>query len=199
MEIIDAQYKGSFPSLELCPEARLPEYAFIGRSNVGKSSLINMICDRKGLAHVSKKPGKTQAINFYLIDDSWYLVDLPGYGYAKTAKKRKALFSQMINDYLLMRPTLQCAFVLVDVNVPPQVRDAEFLDWLGENQVPFVLTYTKTDRLTQFHLGNNLETIRASLLESWNELPQEFITSSIHNIGRKEILDFVAEVNKSVM
>jgi GTP-binding protein len=199
MEITEAKYTGSFPTLELCPEAKLPEYAFIGRSNVGKSSLINLICDRKGLAHVSKKPGKTQAINFYLMDESWYLVDLPGYGYAKTGRKKRSAFSRMISDYILKRPTLQCAFVLIDANVPPQDLDVEFINWLGENQVPFVLVYTKIDRLTKNQLESNLAAIRTTLLESWTELPQEFITSSEHSIGKEEIFKFIKKVNKMAL
>ncbi len=198
MDIITAKYMGSFPQYELCPEAKLPEYAFIGRSNVGKSSLINTICERKGLAHVSKKPGKTQAINFYQMDESWYLVDLPGYGYAKTARKKRKTWGRMISEYLLRRQTLQCAFVLIDANVPPQDLDREFINWLGENRVPFVLTYTKVDKLTKNQLASNLAAIRKSLLEFWSELPQEFITSSEHNIGRDDIIDFISDLNKIV-
>ncbi len=198
MDIKTAIYTGSYPRYDLCPEAKLPEFAFIGRSNVGKSSLINMISGRKGLAHVSKTPGKTQAINFYLMDETWYLVDLPGYGYARTGRKTRAGWSRMIADYLQHRPTLQCAFVLIDVNVPPKSNDKEFTDWLGENGIPFVLVYTKIDRISKTKLGQNLEPIRNTFLESWNELPREFFTSSEKKIGRDEILEFIQEVNASI-
>lgn len=196
MLIKDATFIGSFPGLEICPKPDKPEFAFIGRSNVGKSSLINMLCAQKGLAHVSQKPGKTQTLNFYLINESWHLVDLPGYGYAKTARKNRRAWSRMIADYLLHRESLQCAFVLLDANVPPQELDIEFINWLGENQIPFVLTYTKTDRLKSLQQAANIEAIRQALLESWNELPREFITSALRRTGREEILDFIEKVNE---
>jgi GTP-binding protein len=197
MIIKEAKYEGSFPGIGDCPKPERPEYAFIGRSNVGKSSLINMLCERKDLAHVSKKPGKTQALNFYLINKSWYLVDLPGYGYAKTAQKKRKTWGKMIADYLLERSSLQCAFVLLDANVPPQELDIEFINWLGENQVPFVLVYTKTDKLKSLQQAENIELIRQSLLQSWNELPQEFITSSIRRTGREEVLGLIEKVNRA--
>mgnify|MGYP001351571300 CR=1 FL=1 len=196
MLIKDATFIGSFPGLEICPKPDKPEFAFIGRSNVGKSSLINMLCAQKGLAHVSQKPGKTQTLNFYLINESWHLVDLPGYGYAKTARKNRRAWSRMIADYLLHRESLQCAFVLLDANVPPQELDIEFINWLGENQIPFVLTYTKTDRLKSLQQAASIEAIRQALLESWNELPREFITSALRRTGREEILDFIEKVNE---
>ena len=194
--IKEATFLGSFPGIEACPKPDKPEYAFIGRSNVGKSSLINMLCERKSLAHVSKKPGKTQALNFYLINESWFLVDLPGYGYAITGKKNRKIWSRMIADYLLKRSTLQCAFVLLDANVPPQPLDIEFINWLGENEVPFVLVYTKTDKLKSLQQAANIETIRQALLETWHALPQEIISSSVQRTGRGEILDLINKVNE---
>lgn len=199
MEIKESKYMGSFPSLDLCPAPELPEYAFIGRSNVGKSSLINMLAGKKDLAHISKKPGKTQALNFYLIDNEWYLIDLPGYGYAQRSKSVRKKFGAMITEYLSERPTLQCAFVLIDANVPPQKRDIEFINWLGENLIPFVIAYTKTDRLSSNKSSLQIETIQNALLEDWNELPQQFITSSVRKTGKEEILDFINTVNKAVL
>ena len=195
MEIHHSAYIGSFPSEAKAPRDGLPEYAFIGRSNVGKSSLINMLCDRKEMAHVSKKPGKTQMLNYYLIDKNWYIVDLPGYGYAKISKKKRQEWKRMIDNFLIKRETLQCAFVLIDSNIPPQRIDVEFINWLGEHRVPFVLVYTKTDRLKPEELEVNLEKIREELKKYWNELPQQFITSSLDRGGRQEILDFIESIN----
>ncbi len=197
MDINSTTYIGSFPSLAACPRPDKPEFAFIGRSNVGKSSLINMLCSRKDLAYVSQKPGKTQSLNYYLINEAWYLVDLPGYGYAKTAKKNRQAWSRMMADYLLRRESLQCAFVLIDANVPPQALDIEFIDWLGENEIPFVLAYTKTDKLKNLQQAANVETIRKALLETWEELPREFVTSALRKTGRDEILHFIGEVNSN--
>jgi GTP-binding protein len=196
MEIISAEYSGSYVKLADCPPPKLPEYAFIGRSNVGKSSLINMLTGRKGLAHVSNTPGKTQTINFFLINGDWHLIDLPGYGFAKTNKKIRAGFVPMINEYLLDRESMRCCFVLIDVNVEPKKNDIEFLNFLGENQVPFVIAYTKADRLSNAQLHRSLAVIRAKLLESWETLPQEFITSAEYRTGREEVLDFIHQVNK---
>jgi GTP-binding protein len=197
LEILSATYMGSFPTLAKCPEARLPEFAFIGRSNVGKSSLINMLCGKKKLAHVSKKPGKTQAINFYLINENWSLVDLPGYGYAVRSKSERKSFGDMITDYLLHRQTLQCAFVLIDSNVPPQDSDLKFINWMGENEVPFVIGFTKSDKLKTQKQRTNIGIIQNALKEHWNELPQQFITSSVYSHGKKEILTFIDDVNKA--
>ncbi len=197
MEITSAEYNGSFAKLADCPPPKLPEYAFIGRSNVGKSSLINMLTGRKALAHVSNTPGKTQTINYFLINEDWFLVDLPGYGYAKTNKKVRAGFVPMINDYLLGRETMVCCFVLIDVNVEPKKNDIEFINFLGENQVPFVIAYTKTDRLSKAQLHRSLEAIRPVLFESWETHPQEFITSAEHRTGREEVLDFIHQVNRN--
>ena len=188
---------GSFPTLDKCPEPRLPEFAFIGRSNVGKSSLINMLCVKKNLAHISKKPGKTQAINFYLINENWSLVDLPGYGYAVRSKGERKSFGEMITGYLDRRPTLQCAFVLLDSNVPPQKTDLEFLDWMGKKEIPFVIVFTKADRIKTQKEKANIGIIQKALKKHWNELPQQFITSAVQRQGREEILDFIDEVNKA--
>lgn len=191
MEIVTAEFKGSFPNFAQGPKEEAPEFAFIGRSNVGKSSLINMLCGKKELAHTSQKPGKTQLLNYYLINQKWFIVDLPGYGYAKISKGKRKEWQKMIQDYLVRRPTLCCAFVLVDSNIPPQTVDVDFINWLGEMHVPFVLVYTKTDRLKPQELEANLEAIQNKLLEYWNELPQQFSTASNKGIGKEEILEFI--------
>jgi GTP-binding protein len=196
LQIQEATYVGSYPDIGDCPKPNKPEYAFIGRSNVGKSSLINMLSGKKDLAHVSKKPGKTQMINFFLVNGEWYLVDLPGYGYAQRAKSMRKSWGKMITDYLQQRPTLQCAFVLIDANVPPQPLDLEFINWLGEEQIPFVLAFTKTDKLGKRQLEENLAAFRAAMRENWNELPQEFVTSSSRKSGKDEILSFIQSVNQ---
>ncbi|MEM9990928.1 MAG: ribosome biogenesis GTP-binding protein YihA/YsxC [Bacteroidota bacterium] len=191
-----AKYKGSYPSIEICPKADRPEYAFIGRSNVGKSSLTNMICDKRNMAHTSKKPGKTQMINYFDIDDKWYLVDLPGYGYAKISKKQRLKWRRMIETYLKGRESLCCIFLLVDSNVPPQNIDIEFMNWLGQNHIPFVIVYTKTDRLKPEELEANLTAIRKKLLDYWEALPEQFLTSSNERTGRENILQFIASINQ---
>jgi GTP-binding protein len=198
MEITTAEYKGTYIKVEDCPPTKLPEYAFIGRSNVGKSSLINMLTARKGLAHVSNTPGKTQTINFFNINEAWHLVDLPGYGFAKTPKKIRAGFGPMIENFLLKREPLICTFVLIDSNIEPRKNDLEFLGFLGENQVPFVIAYTKCDRLSKAQLDRRLTAFRNALLETWENLPQEFITSSQYSNGRDEILNFIHETNKNI-
>lgn len=198
MEILTADYTGSFIKVEDCPSTKLPEYAFIGRSNVGKSSLINMLTGRKGLAHVSNTPGKTQTINYFKINETWHLVDLPGYGYAKAGKKIREGFGPMIENYLLQREAMVCCFVLIDSNIEPRKNDLDFLNFLGENQVPFAIAYTKTDRLSKAQLERKLTAFRAALLESWETLPQEFITSAEYRTGREEVLDFIHQVNQSV-
>ncbi len=194
----EVKYVGSYPSISSCPKDKKPEYAFIGRSNVGKSSLINMLTGRNGLARISKKPGKTQMINYFLVERAWYLVDLPGYGYAKISKKKRREWEIMIEGYLQHRRTLACAFVLLDANIPAQQIDIDFLNWLGDKQVPFAIVYTKTDRLKPAEVQPNIDRIRATLLEQWEALPQEFITSSVKKEGQKEILDFVREINKEI-
>ncbi len=196
--IQEVEYIGSYPSEKQCPQANKPEYAFIGRSNVGKSSLINMLTGRKDLARVSKKPGKTQYLNYYLVNKSWYIVDLPGYGYAHISKKKRQEWEKMIEGFLIKRATLQCAVVLVDSNIPPQKIDVEFMNWLGKMQIPFVICYTKTDRVKPHKLEENLQAIRNELLKYWNELPQQFVTSSNNGIGRAEILSFIKAVNSGI-
>ncbi|MCP9235408.1 ribosome biogenesis GTP-binding protein YihA/YsxC [Lewinella sp. JB7] len=172
------------------PRDGKPEFAFIGRSNVGKSSLINMLAQRKELAHTSGKPGKTQLINYYLINESWYLTDLPGYGYAKQSKKTRSKWENRTETYFLQRQTLVCAFVLVDSNVPPQTIDLEFINWLGEHGVPFVIAFTKTDR-KQSRDGGSVADFKKALEESWEELPPIFLTSATKETGRDDILEFI--------
>jgi len=199
VEINKAEYIGSFLQESKCPTDKRAEYAFIGRSNVGKSSLINLLCGRKELARISKKPGKTQLLNFFLINETWYLVDLPGFGYAKISKKKRFEWEDMIAHYLKKRKNLQCAFVLVDANVPPQQIDIEFINWLGKMQIPFVLAYTKTDKLTINKLNQNIQVIEKELHKYWNELPQRFITSAKEGIGKEEILALIDAVNRQFL
>lgn len=197
MQIKSVEFIGSFPSVDKCPKVNRPEYAFIGRSNVGKSSLINMLCERKGLAKTSNTPGKTQLINYFLVNDAWYLVDLPGYGYAQISKKKRVEWKKMINGYFLERLNMQCAFILLDGKIPPQKIDMEFINWMGEMQVPFVLVYTKTDKLKSHEVPESIAKIQKEILKSWDSLPQEFITSSVQKTGRDEILKFIKKVNKN--
>ena len=195
MRIDQVEFRGSFPDVALCPKDDRPEYAFIGRSNVGKSSLINLLVGRKEIAHTSKKPGKTQLINYFLVNHQWYLVDLPGYGYAKISKTKRKSWEKMIEGYMQKRKSLQCAMVLIDINVPPQKIDIEFINNLGLMRLPFALVYTKIDRLKPAEFEANLETFRQEIYKHWNALPQEFFTSSRNGDGRDEILDFVAGIN----
>ncbi|MCB0566933.1 MAG: YihA family ribosome biogenesis GTP-binding protein [Phaeodactylibacter sp.] len=195
MDIKHTAFAGSYPSEPQCPTDGKPEYAFIGRSNVGKSSLVNMLTGRKNIAHISRTPGKTQLINYYLVNGEWYLVDLPGYGYARISKSKRREWRRMIEGYLQKRQTLQCAFILLDANVPPQQIDIDFINWLGKAAIPFVIVYTKTDRLKPEELEANVREIQQALLEHWNELPQQFITSAVKNEGQEGILQFISEVN----
>lgn len=199
MEIQTADFKGSFVSEGQCPRDEKPEYAFIGRSNVGKSSLINMLLQKKELAHTSGKPGKTQTLNYYLINGSWYVVDLPGYGFARISKAKRKEWERMTQGYLSKRQTLQCSFLLIDANIPPQAPDIELINWFGEMRLPFVICYTKTDRMKEEPRQKNIETIQSALLEYWDELPQQFITSAERGWGRNEMLNFIEEVNKKGM
>ncbi len=194
MDIHAAEYEGSFPNHRVCPEGALPEFAFIGRSNVGKSSLINMLCRRIELARTSKKPGKTQMLNFYRIDRQWRLVDLPGYGYAVVSKTQRKTWEKMIQDYLVLREQMQCAFVLIDSNIPPQKIDLEFINWLGSLHIPFVLVFTKADRSKPEEITRNIEAFGKAMLETWNTLPQQFITSSSVKMGREEILEYIESI-----
>ena len=178
------------------PDSRLPEYAIIGRSNVGKSSLINMLTDRKNLAKTSGKPGKTQLINHFLINDSWHLVDLPGYGYAKVSKSSKKTFQKFITAYFEQREQMLCAFVLVDSRHSPQSIDMEFMLWLGEHGVPFNIIFTKADKLKPKALERNIHDYKAQMLEFWTEMPAYFITSSSNGEGKDEVLNYIDELNQ---
>lgn len=194
MEIQSAEYRGSFPNVGKCPEDTRPEFAFIGRSNVGKSSLINMLSGRKELAHTSKKPGKTQMINYFLMNQQWFLVDLPGYGYARRSKSTRRKWEKMLQDYLVKRPSLCCTFVLIDVNIPPQQKDLDFVNWLGEMHIAFVLIFTKADRLKPEEIFPQVEAFRQAMLATWEEIPQYFVSSAHHRTGRDEILAFIESV-----
>ena len=198
MVIKSAEFVISNRQVSKCPTTGLPEYAFIGRSNVGKSSLINMLTGRKGLAMTSQKPGKTQLINHFIINDAWYLVDLPGYGYARLSKDGREKLKKMIEDYTLERKELICLFVLVDARHNPQKIDLEFIEWLGEEGVPFALVFTKADKLTKGKLAANIEGYKARLRQQWEELPPLFITSSEERLGREELLDYIDGINASL-
>ena len=182
-----------------CPDGGNPEFAFIGRSNVGKSSLINMITNRKGLAMTSSKPGKTTLINHFLINNQWYLVDLPGYGYARRSKEGREKLREIIEDYILEREQLVNLFLLVDVRHEPQQIDIEFMEWLGENEVPFSIVFTKADKIGPVRLKSNVEAYKAKLLESWEELPPVFVTSSEKKQGREEILNYIGQIQSELL
>lgn len=194
-----AEFVKSSQKLEQCPEADIPEYAFIGRSNVGKSSLINMITARKGLAKTSSTPGKTQLINHFEIDSDkelkWYLADLPGYGYAKVSKKDRRAFEHMIKDYLKNRDNLMCAFVLLDSRHTPQKIDLEFMEWLGTNQIPFVMVFTKMDKLSSSEKSTNMKRYQTEMLKKWESLPTIFYTSAEKGVGKDELVQFIRETN----
>ncbi len=196
MEVNTIDYRGSFPNVVKCPADTRPEFAFIGRSNVGKSSLINMLGARKDLAHTSKKPGKTQMINYFLVNHQWHLVDLPGYGYAKISKTTRKKWEKMIQDYLAKRMNLVCTFVLIDSNVSPQKIDLEFIDWLGEMHIPFVLVFTKVDRLKKDQVNPNVEAFKTAMLNNWEAIPQYFISSANSGQGREDILSFIRDLVK---
>lgn len=199
MDIVKAEFVSSYTSEGQCPKTGVPEFAFIGRSNVGKSSLINMLTGRNGLAKVSGTPGKTQLINFFNINDRWHLVDLPGYGFAKVSKSQQKNLAAMIEGYLIRRQTLALAFVLIDSNVPPSRVDLDFVNSLGEFGVPFALAFTKTDRQKKGVDGaNNIEAFLEALRETWDPLPPHFITSSKTSVGRGEILAYIAQVLKNL-
>ena len=195
MKITSAEFIVSNLEPARCPPAALPEYAFIGRSNVGKSSLINMLAGKDKLAKTSSTPGKTQMINHFLINDRWYLVDLPGYGYAKVPGAVRDKFEGMINEYILHRKNLMCVFVLVDSRHEPQKIDREFMRWLGENRIRFVIVFTKTDKLKPAQKKAFLQIYESVMLEDWEEMPVHFITSAIHDLGRKEMLAYIDKVN----
>jgi GTP-binding protein len=198
MEIKSAEFIKSSTDYKMCPDGKLPEYAFIGRSNVGKSSIINMLCQQKNLALTSSKPGKTLLINHFLINKKWYLVDLPGYGFAQTGKETRKKLIENIKNYILFREQLACLFVLIDVRHEPQKIDLEFMEWLGSNGIPFCIVFTKTDKLSSSQIEANIENYRQKMLENWEQLPPYFKTSSYKKIGREELLDYIEETNKSL-
>ena len=196
MQIKQAEFIISSTDVNKCPAAEKPEYAFIGRSNVGKSSLINMLTNRKGLAKISGKPGKTQLINHFLINTNWYLVDLPGYGYASVSKGKRIEFAKFINQYLQKRENLMCLFVLLDSRHKPQKIDMEFMQWLGENNIPFVMCFTKQDKLSKLESAKNLAHYKKEMKQIWQELPPIFLTSSSSKKGKDEVLQFIDKTNK---
>lgn len=198
MEIKQATFVVSNTQVAKCPTHKLPEYAFIGRSNVGKSSLINMLTNHKGLAKTSSKPGKTQLINHFLINKEWYLVDLPGYGYAKVSKQSKKTFQQFITDYFKKRRELVSAFVLVDIRHEPQKIDLEFMQWLGENAIPFAIVFTKADKLTEKQIQEHVASYSEILLQQWAEMPPYFITSSENRLGKEDLLSYIETINQSL-
>ena len=198
MEIKNARFIISNTDVEKCPAPVLPEYAFIGRSNVGKSSLVNMLTDRRSLAKTSGKPGKTRLINHFLIDETWYLVDLPGYGYAKTSKQDRKEWEKSFREYILKRKNLYSLFVLIDSRHQPQQIDVDFMEWLGINQIPFAIIFTKTDKLKPEELERNVEDYKEKMLEKWAEIPSFFFSSAITNAGRSEILRYIKNINDSV-
>ncbi len=194
--IKSTEFIGSFPGVQKCPKPDRPEYAFIGRSNVGKSSLINMLTGRKNLARISNKPGKTRLINHFLINSQWYLVDLPGYGFAKISKKERESWGKMIHKYIIQRTNLLCTFLLIDSRLEPQRSDLDFIDWMGAVGLPFVIVFTKSDKLGKNQLSANLEAFKNKLLEKWAELPQLIVTSAKTSLGREALVEFITETNK---
>ena len=198
MEIKSEEFVISNTDVRKCPEGTRPEYAFIGRSNVGKSSLINMLTARKGLAMTSQKPGKTLLINHFLINKEWFLVDLPGYGFAQRGKEGRENIRRIIESYVLQRPQLTCLFVLLDCRHEPQKIDLEFMEWLGENEVPFAIIFTKIDKISRGRLTENLNKYKERLLETWEELPPILLSSSETKDGREEILDYIQSINRQL-
>lgn len=199
MEIKKARYEISSPDVEHCPDTQVPEYAFIGRSNVGKSSLINMLTRSRGLAKTSQKPGKTLLINHFRINDgAFYIVDLPGYGYAARGKSQREDFRKMIESYILDRQQMTLLFVLIDIRHEPQKIDMEFFDWLGENGVPFAIVFTKADKLGPNAGAAKVEIYKKELLKKWEELPPVFVTSSEKSTGRDDILDYIEQINRDI-
>jgi GTP-binding protein len=198
MKVNKAEFVISNTDLEKCPKERIPEYAFIGRSNVGKSSLINMLTTRKSLAKTSGRPGKTQLINHFKINDNWFLVDLPGYGYARVSKTDRAIFAKFIYDYLEKRENLVCTFVLVDSRHEPQKIDMMFMEWLGRKGIPFVIVFTKMDKLSSSQLNKNISKYTTEMLKTWEEIPQTFRSSAESGLGQLEILNFIDKMNEAV-
>lgn len=198
MDIVKAEFVVSNATVEKCPKPDRYEYAFIGRSNVGKSSLINMLTNNNKLAKTAARPGKTQLINHFLINDMWYMVDLPGYGYARTSETARRQFEKMIRDYILKRENLVCLFVLIDSRLEPQKIDLEFMEWLGENGVPFVMIFTKADKLSATQRLKCIDDYHKVMLETWETTPMAFMTSSEKRLGREEVLDYIDELNRTV-
>ena len=198
MEIKKAEFTLSAPMESMCPKDNKPEYAFIGRSNVGKSSLINMLTNNKKLAKTSATPGKTLLINHFIINNEWYLVDLPGYGFAKRSKKEVAKLEQMISGYILQREQLVNVFLLIDIRLEPQKIDLEFIQWLGLSSIPFSIVFTKADKLSASKVTQQVEAYKKVLLESWEELPPLFVTSAEKRQGRDEVLDYIEQINKGL-
>ncbi|MFK7812551.1 MAG: ribosome biogenesis GTP-binding protein YihA/YsxC [Maribacter sp.] len=197
MKIKSAHFVMSNSEVSKCPSEPLPEYAFIGRSNVGKSSLINMLMDRKHLAKTSGRPGKTQLINHFKVNENWFLVDLPGYGYARVSKKDKSTFQKYITNYFQERKQLVCSFVLVDIRHEPQKIDMEFMEWMGENGIPFCIIFTKADKLKPKAIERQVDEYLQEMINGiWEEAPQHFITSSSNNAGRDEVLNFISLINE---
>ena len=193
-----AEFVMSNSQVAKCPKEPLPEYAFIGRSNVGKSSLINMLTNQKNLAKTSARPGKTQLINHFKINDQWFLVDLPGYGYARDSKTTKKTFQKFITNYFEQRKQLVCAFVLVDIRHEPQKIDLEFMQWLGENAVPFAIVFTKADKLKPLAIERNIATYQEILLKSWEAMPPYFVTSAENYVGKEELVGYIEDINKTL-
>ena len=199
MKITTAEFIISNSDVSKCPTERLPEYAFIGRSNVGKSSLINMITNHKNLAKTSGKPGKTQLINHFKINSNWFLVDLPGYGYARVSKKTKEVFQEFITDYFETREQLVCAFVLIDIRLEAQKIDLEFIEYLGESEIPFCIIFTKADKIGKNKIAMNVAAYKKELLaNNWEEMPPYFITSATEGNGKEELLNYIEEINGEV-
>ncbi len=198
MKIKSAEFVISNTDVSKCPKKQIPEYAFIGRSNVGKSSLINMLTNHKKLAKISGKPGKTQLINHFIINNNWFLVDLPGYGYAKVSKSKRQSFQKFIKDYFLNREQLVCSFVLVDSRHEPQKIDLEFMGFLGENGIPFCIIFTKADKLSKTKLQQNLTKYKNEILKTWESVPTHFVTSAETAIGKEDVLNFIGQVNIDV-
>jgi GTP-binding protein len=197
MEIKNARFIVSNTNVEKCPRPDKPEYAFTGRSNVGKSSLLNMLTNRKSLAKTSGKPGKTRLINHFLINDDWYLVDLPGYGYARIGKKEREKWEKSFRKYILQRENLNCLFVLIDSRHEPQTIDLEFMEWLGISQIPFSIIFTKTDKLKPEELENNIAGYNKKMLEQWESMPPCFVSSAVTGQGREQILDYIQRINQT--
>ena len=198
MNVAHAEFVVSNTKVDLCPKTNLPEYAFIGRSNVGKSSLINMLCNKKKLAKTSSRPGKTQLINHFLINKKWYLVDLPGYGYARASKTQKKTFQKFIIDYFTKRKELVSAFLLIDIRHNPQPIDMDFLRWLGENFIPFSIVFTKADKIKEKDLERKVSDYLLKLKEEWESLPQYFVTSSEKKLGQESILKYIQQINENI-